>query len=209
MFKDLTAGRKFQVYAARADCEAGAGSPGASDWAKDVVRIVVQVQERWDGKGVPSGIGGEEIELSARTIALANQVEIFHRINGPEETQAMVRRRVSGWCGPAATQAFERRADEIFTELEAGSAWDAVLQAEPAPFVTIPAWRVEDVAGALADFVDVKSPHLLGHSSGVAPGRGGRRPARTRRCRPPTSSRRSPSHGRSGRPSRPISRQPR
>jgi DNA-binding CsgD family transcriptional regulator len=39
---------------------------------------------------------------------------------------------------------------------------------EPAPPVTIPEWRVDDVAAALADAVDLKSPYLLGHSSGVA-----------------------------------------
>jgi DNA-binding CsgD family transcriptional regulator len=41
-----------------------------------------------------------------------------------------------------------------------------VLEAEPATPVTIPEQRVDDVAAALADIVDMK--YLLGHSSGVA-----------------------------------------
>ena len=58
--------------------------------------------------------------------------------------------------------------DEIFDALEAGSVWDAVLVAEPLPFVSIPESRVDDLAEALADVVDLKSPYFLGHSRGVA-----------------------------------------
>ncbi len=168
IFKELTAGKKFGSFAARADCEAGARFTKRMGLSEDVSRIVVQVQERWDGKGFPAGLSGDGIEPGARVIALANQVEIFQRSVGPDEAMGMPRRRAAGWFDPAVVGAFERRAGEILTELEAGSVWDAVLQAEPAPFVTIPEWRVDDVAEALADFVDVKSPYLLGHSRGVA-----------------------------------------
>jgi HD-GYP domain-containing protein (c-di-GMP phosphodiesterase class II)/DNA-binding CsgD family transcriptional regulator len=166
--KNLTAGTRFWAYAVRADCEAGARFTTRIGLGEEVARIVVQVQERWDGKGWPAGLGGEQIQIGARVIALANQVEIFHRTDGPEQALAMVRRRTGGWFDPSAAQAFQRRADDIFAELQAGSVWDAVLQAEPAPPVTIPQWRVDEVAGALADVVDLKSPYLLGHSSGVA-----------------------------------------
>jgi HD-GYP domain-containing protein (c-di-GMP phosphodiesterase class II) len=166
--RNLTAGSKFWAYAVRADCEAGARFTRRIGLGDSVARIVVQLQERWDGKGLPAGLGGEEIEIGARVIALANQVEIFHRTGGPEEAHAMVRRRAGGWFDPSAAKAFEGRADDIFAELQAGSVWDTVLQEEPAPPVTIPEWRVDDVVTALANAVDVKSPYLLGHSSGVA-----------------------------------------
>jgi HD-GYP domain-containing protein (c-di-GMP phosphodiesterase class II)/DNA-binding CsgD family transcriptional regulator len=80
----------------------------------------------------------------------------------------MVRRRSAGWFDPAVVEAFERCAGGLFAELESGSVWDAVLDAEPAPIVTIPERRVDDLAEALADVVDVKSPYFLGHSRGVA-----------------------------------------
>ncbi len=166
--KELTAGKKFGAFAARADCEAGARFTKRVGLGDLIARIVMQVQERWDGKGVPAGLAGDGIEIGARVITLANQVEIFHRMEGREETSAMVRRRAGGWLDPSAVEAFERRADNIFTELEAGSIWDSVLAGEPASPVTIPEWRVDDVAAALGDMVDVKSPYLLGHSSGVA-----------------------------------------
>ena len=167
-FRQVAQGRKFQAFAARADCEAGAQFTKRIGLGDDVARIVVQIEERWDGKGVPAGLGGEEIDVGARVIALANQVEIFHRSDGREEALAMVRRRSAGWFDPAAARAFERCAGEIFAELEAGSVWETVLEAEPAPAITIPERRVDDLAVAIADMVDVKSPYLLGHSRGVA-----------------------------------------
>ena len=74
----------------------------------------------------------------------------------------------AGWFDPSVAEAFDRRADDVFAELEAGSVWDAVLEAEPAPTVTIPEWRIDELAEALADVVDLKSPYFLGHSRGVA-----------------------------------------
>jgi len=67
--KNLTAGNKFWAYAVRADCEAGARFTRRIGLGDSVARIVVQLQERWDGKGSPAGLGGEEIEIGARVIA--------------------------------------------------------------------------------------------------------------------------------------------
>lgn len=167
-FKNVTAGREFLDYVVRSDCEAGSQFTKRIGLADSVARVVVQVYERWDGKGLPGGVSGEEIEPGARVIALANQVELFHRSDGREATRAMLRRRSAGWFDPAAVQAFERCADDVFAELEAGSVWDAVLDAEPAPIVTIPERRIDELAEALADVVDLKSPYFLGHSGGVA-----------------------------------------
>jgi len=50
----------------------------------------------------------------------------------------------------------------------AGSAWDAVLAAEPEPHLRISAERLARVAEAFARFTDLKSPFTLGHSEAVA-----------------------------------------
>jgi hypothetical protein len=102
--KNLTAGNKFWAYAVQADCEAGAGFTGRIGLGDSIAKIVVQLQERWDGKGLPAGLVGEEIQIGARVLALANQVEIFHRTGGPEEAQAMVRRRTGRWFDPSAAR---------------------------------------------------------------------------------------------------------
>jgi HD-GYP domain-containing protein (c-di-GMP phosphodiesterase class II)/DNA-binding CsgD family transcriptional regulator len=165
---NLGAGKRFRDYALQADCEAGAAFARRCGLGDRVATIVGHVHTRWDGKGVPRGLDGEAIEPAARLIALANQIEIFHRTAGRALTRAMVRRRAAGWFDPAAAATFGRCDARVFDELEAGSVWDAVLGAEPEPPASVPAARLDDLAAALAGFVDVKSPYLLGHSSGVA-----------------------------------------
>lgn len=49
----------------------------------------------------------------------------------------------------------------------AGDPCAAVLDAEPSPVATIPAGGLDAAPAALADFTDLKSPWLRGHSLGV------------------------------------------
>jgi len=37
-----------------------------------VIPIVREIREKWDGKGYPDGLSGEQISLEARVIALAD-----------------------------------------------------------------------------------------------------------------------------------------
>jgi HD-GYP domain-containing protein (c-di-GMP phosphodiesterase class II)/DNA-binding CsgD family transcriptional regulator len=168
VLKGITAGKRFLDYVVRADCEAGTRFTQRIGLPGPVGTVVLQVHERWDARGLPAGLGGEALATGARVIAVADQVEIFHRQDGREATRAMLRRRAGGWFDPGVVAACERRLPEIFAELEAGSVWDAVLDAEPAPAVTLPERRVDDLARAVADVVDLKSPYFLGHSRGVA-----------------------------------------
>ena len=41
-----------------------------------------QVFTRWDAKGVPEGVGGEQIAWPVRLFHLADTVEVFHRAGG-------------------------------------------------------------------------------------------------------------------------------
>ena len=168
VFKGLTAGTKFLDYVVRADCEAGVRFTSRIGLGEPVARIVGQVHERWDGKGLPAGLAGEEIELGARIVVLANQAEIYHRTEGSAETHAMLQRRTRQLARPRGGRGIRAPCREIFAELETGSVWDTVLAEEPWPAVIISEQRVDDLAEALADAVDLKSPHFLGHSPGVA-----------------------------------------
>lgn len=166
--RNLAQGTRFLDYAIRADCEAGRHFTAKVGLGDAVARTVTQVRERWDGKGHPAGLRGEEIALGARIVALADVVEDAHRREGAEAARATVRRRAGGWLDPGVVAAFGRCGEEALAALDAGSVWDAALEAEPAPVVTVPAARVDALAEALADVVDLKSPSFLGHSTGVA-----------------------------------------
>src|SRR5579862_3699082 len=135
---------------------------------KAVSEALTQIWERWDGDGFPFRITGKEIGIAARLIHLATVAEIDHRLGGRELAITNVRRRRGGWFDPDITDAFLDEASQLFSSLEQGSVWDAVLDIEPKPVMRIPADRLDSVAAVFGDFVDLKSPFTLGHSSGVA-----------------------------------------
>jgi HD-GYP domain-containing protein (c-di-GMP phosphodiesterase class II) len=57
--------------------------------------------------------------------------------------------------------------------LDAVAAWEGVIGAEPALAVVLSGQRFDEALGAVADFVDLKSPYTLGHARGVAELAGG------------------------------------
>jgi HD-GYP domain-containing protein (c-di-GMP phosphodiesterase class II)/DNA-binding CsgD family transcriptional regulator len=161
-------GKEVDRYITAADCEGMASFVRRFAVGNGVGPMLQQVFERWDGKGAPRGLVGEDIDVGTRVLVLAEQAEAFLRTRGRAGTVEMVRRRSGGWFDPDCVQAFLRCVDEVFAVVESGSAWEAALAAEPEPQVTVPPWGVDDVAAAFADFADMKSPYLLGHSPGVA-----------------------------------------
>jgi response regulator RpfG family c-di-GMP phosphodiesterase len=72
-----------------------------------VRRGLAHALERWDGGGLPAGVSGEAIELPARIVTLARDLEVLHRLSPPEEVRAVVRRRQGSAYDPAVVAAFE------------------------------------------------------------------------------------------------------
>jgi HD-GYP domain-containing protein (c-di-GMP phosphodiesterase class II) len=127
-----------------------------------------QVFERWDGKGTPSGLEGEELALPVRIVQLADVVEVFHRLGGVESAVEVARRRSGTQFDPALAERFCRLAPELLGRLDATASWDAVIEAEPALQESLSGDALSTALEAVADFVDLKSPYTLGHSRGVA-----------------------------------------
>jgi len=80
----------------------------------------------------------------------------------------MVRRRAGGQHDPQVAVAFLKRSDEMLDAIEKESVWDVVIELEPEPRPWLPDSRIDGTARAFADFIDLKSPFTLGHSTGVA-----------------------------------------
>jgi HD-GYP domain-containing protein (c-di-GMP phosphodiesterase class II) len=136
--------------------------------AQRVRDSVEQTFERWDGRGVPKGVRGEEILLSSRLVTLADVVEVFHRAGGTEAAIAVARQRRGTQFDPRVVDVFAAEAASLFTGLDEVSSWDTVIAAEPALAVRLTDAEFEAALEAIADFADVKSPYTIGHSRGVA-----------------------------------------
>ena len=164
----LMAGKEADRQVARAVCEVASGMARRLGFGEEVRRALNESLERWDGKGAPQGLKGEDVALAARIAEPATQAVIFHRIGGPEAALAMVERRSGGWFDPAVAEAFRDVGPSALERLDEEDPWASVLAAEPEPVRRIAADRLEDVAEAFADMVDLKTTFTLGHSSGVA-----------------------------------------
>jgi HD-GYP domain-containing protein (c-di-GMP phosphodiesterase class II) len=126
-----------------------------------------QTFTRWDGRGTPAGVRGEEIKLPTRIVCLADLVEVHHRRGGIHAAFDVVRRRCGTSLDPAVAHEFERCGEEVLDGLPAETSWEDLINADPAPR-TLSGTALDAGLEALADFVDLKSPFFAGHSRGVA-----------------------------------------
>jgi HD-GYP domain-containing protein (c-di-GMP phosphodiesterase class II)/DNA-binding CsgD family transcriptional regulator len=164
----IVAGKRFDSELATANCEIAATVARRLELAPTVERALLDMFERWDGKGAPHARRGEEIALAARFAQLAHQAVIFARLGGEDAVVAMAQRRAGKALDPELAHAFARDAAGLLATLDSLEPVAAVLAAEPSPQLRIPPGRLADVARVFAEIVDLKSPLLMGHSTGVA-----------------------------------------
>jgi HD-GYP domain-containing protein (c-di-GMP phosphodiesterase class II) len=124
-----------------------------------------QMYERHDGRGDPHGLAGEAIAPAARILHAAQVIEALYRRGGAELVERELRARRGGQFAPAVCDA--ALADRDWTAaLDAADPSEQFLAAEPAPRRHLV--DLDGIARAFARFVDLKSPHTLGHSTAVA-----------------------------------------
>ena len=124
--------------------------------------------ERWDGKGEPNGLGGEEIPLSVRIVHVARDATFHRMIGGVDAAVGVVRERAGGAFDPGVVAALADGAEEILADDDGASVWDATLAAEPGGQLALTEAAIDRALAAMGDFADLISPWLAGHSSGVA-----------------------------------------
>jgi HD-GYP domain-containing protein (c-di-GMP phosphodiesterase class II) len=133
-----------------------------------VCTAVGQLMERWDGKGIPSGRGGDELARPMRILAVAHDAVV---LAGARDREAMCtalsRRRGRGY-DPDVVDAALAEPDELLATAQVPDAWARVLDAEPPPVATIGRAGLSSIARAFGEFVDVKLSFLHGHSARVA-----------------------------------------
>jgi HD-GYP domain-containing protein (c-di-GMP phosphodiesterase class II) len=122
---------------------------------------------RWDGKGVPKGLQGEEIAITSRLYALADAVEVEHRRKGIQGALALVSEQAGSVLDPGIADAFAEHGHEVLESLE-DAGWNAVVAGEPGARSRLIGGALDNALEALGDFADLKSPWFTGHSRRVA-----------------------------------------
>jgi HD-GYP domain-containing protein (c-di-GMP phosphodiesterase class II) len=133
-----------------------------------VIESLDQTFERWDGKGL-LGLHGANCSIAARLTVLADAVEVFHRTGGIEAAVSAARERSGTQFDPKLVELFADNARDILDKLDAISTWEQVIDSEPLlDHRCLSDDELDQALEAVADFVDLKSPHTLGHSRRVA-----------------------------------------
>ena len=149
-------------------CEVAQRLAARMGFEESVQVCLGQVYERWDGHGLPLGLEHDAVEPAVLLVALAQDAVIWARIGGPDAAAATMRQRSGGAHDPRMAQRFCEQASAILADLDSLSTWASVLELEPGSHRALADAELDRACEAIADFVDIKSPFMLGHSPGVA-----------------------------------------
>jgi HD-GYP domain-containing protein (c-di-GMP phosphodiesterase class II) len=159
----LAAGPKGAAKGLRAHCEVGERLAAMLSLPASVQGALWFTFERFDGKGFPRGIGGDEIPLAARVMHVARDLHVLAVRGG----SAAAERAVAARAGTAYDPTVAAVADGVLAALPGESVWDTVAQA-PEGGAPLRGEALERACLAVAYFADLKSTHTLEHSTGVA-----------------------------------------
>ena len=127
-----------------------------------------QVFTRWDAKGVPEGVGGEQIARPVRLFHLADTVEVFHRAGGIGAAVDVARSRRGTQFDPEVVDLFCELAPDVLAGLDAVAEFEVLIWAEPGLRRPLGEQELDSALEAVADFTDLRSPPRVGHSRAVA-----------------------------------------
>jgi HD-GYP domain-containing protein (c-di-GMP phosphodiesterase class II) len=152
----------------QAHCEVAQFFVDRLGFAKTVQDSIRQTYERWDGRGMPYGLKGEELTLATRVAQLVQDVESYRRAGRAEEVVSVIRQRANTAYDPHIAEVFCRHAVHLMSGLEDEVSVDTILSAEPGEHRFLTDNEFDAAALVLADFIDLLSPHYACHSRKVA-----------------------------------------
>ena len=148
-------------------CEVAARLAARLGLPETVSEPLAHAYERWDGKGHPAGLAGEEVPVAVRIVAAARDAEMWARHGGWQTAADVLARRGGHAHDPVVVDVLMAHGEHWLASV-GDDPCAAVLDAEPAPVATIRPEEFDGALAAVADFADLKAPFLRGHSSGVA-----------------------------------------
>jgi HD-GYP domain-containing protein (c-di-GMP phosphodiesterase class II) len=162
----LLAGRKADERGGTATCEIARDASRQLGLPGSVQDALFHSLAQWNGKGQPDA-AGPDIPLSTRIMQVASTAVLFALHGGVDVAVAQVRRRSGSYLDPDLVDVLVSRAEELLADIDDVDAYGSVLDAEPDPIRYVDERELEDVARTFGQLVDLKSPWLHGHSTGV------------------------------------------
>ena len=168
----LVNGREFMKEGFESTCQVATRIAQRLGMSQAVQDALMQVFEQWDGHGMPYGVKGDAISTISRIVLATSFLEVFHRVEGREATKQVALAQRGKAFDPSVVDAYLSVAqkESFWSGLEQERVWDRVLSMEPeqSSFKYMGKEKLIDVALALADYADLKSPFQAGRSRRVA-----------------------------------------
>ena len=149
-------------------CEVAQRFAGWLELGPGVKAALEYVFARWDGKGLPRDVGGEELPLPARLLHVARDFSLFLTAAGSEDALAVLERRAGAAYDPRLADLAVRNFDSVCAELDDTRMWEHALGTEPFPQVSLSGDGIDAGFAAFAALTGLKSPWFREHSTGVA-----------------------------------------
>jgi HD-GYP domain-containing protein (c-di-GMP phosphodiesterase class II)/DNA-binding CsgD family transcriptional regulator len=156
--------REWAVYNFSSGCEVADMLAQELDFGPAVREALRFTFERWNGAGYPAHAEGEAIPLPMRIVHLSHDMEAIGRLFSPEQALEAARDRSGRTYDPAVAGLFVEHGAGWFDRLGETEPWDAVLALEPEPHRVLTGAELDAALTVVADFVDLKSPYMGGHS---------------------------------------------
>jgi HD-GYP domain-containing protein (c-di-GMP phosphodiesterase class II) len=156
--------QEWAVHNFSSGCEVGDMLVERLDFAPDVRDALGFTFERWNGNGYPSHASGEDIPLAMRVVHVSHDMEAIGRLFSADDAVDAARDRRDRTYDPELADLFAANGASWFERLGKIEPWDAVLELEPQPHRTLDGADLENALEVAADFIDLKSPYMVGHS---------------------------------------------
>lgn len=159
-----TGAKEWAEYNFASGCEVGDMLAQRLDFAPDVRDALRYTFERWNGNGFPNGASGEDIPLAMRVVHLSHDMEAIGRLQSPLDAVRAAGERRDRTYDPMLADLFVAHGATWFAQLEKIDPWDSVLDLEPSYHWTLEGDQLDNALTVVADFIDLKSPYMAGHS---------------------------------------------
>ena len=151
-------------------CHRGAEIARKMRFSEAVAQGIQNLDEHWDGSGLPTQAVAHDIPVYSRIALLAQVVDVFQIGVGIDAARREVQHRSGTWFDPQLADAFERVAGraEFWDTLRSDRLEAALYALEPAQQrTTVDEDYLDDIAAAFAQVINSKSPYTSGHSERV------------------------------------------
>ena len=159
-------GQTVGVFSAH--CEVAARIGARLGLPESVQRNLRQLYERWDGHGFPNHVAGEAIAPAVRIVLVVQDALALADVMPRERVGPVIAGRSGGPYDPAVVDAFVPLVAKLLAPVSDEEAWAAAMDFDAAEDAVLSEAEIDAASAVIADFIDLKSPLIAGHSRAVA-----------------------------------------